>query len=209
MNTNLVIDVGNTRTAVALYQKHRQTILTHFISKADDFLSQLDHFCQNHSFTTICLSSVVPKVTELIIQHCQNNYLQPLINVTAHTELGLRFWVKDPGFMGADLIVNAFAALQKYQQHCLIFDLGTATTVQLVSSDGLFMGYSILPGLMTGAKSLFTDAAGLSVVPELASMHEEGVIKYELLVMNSELRGTCQFSSLSYYVSIISKIMPT
>ena len=72
--------------------------------------------------------------------------------------------MENPDFIGADLIVDAFIAKEKYKTNCIICDFGTATTIQLVGADGYFYGTVIAPGIKTSADSLFLKTAQLSKI---------------------------------------------
>ena len=110
----------------------------------------------------VAISSVVPELTR-IFSHLINKYLKCDVEiVNAYSELGLEFPIEDPGFVGSDLVVNAFSAITKYKTNCIICDFGTATTIQLVGRDGRFFGTIIAPGVITSAKNLFDSTALLS-----------------------------------------------
>ncbi|MCK4956933.1 MAG: type III pantothenate kinase, partial [Candidatus Cloacimonetes bacterium] len=108
------------------------------------------------------VASVVPDLLR-VFGHLAKKYFDlEAILVNAYVELGLSFPMSDPGFIGADLIVNAFAAKEKYQTNCIVCDFGTATTIQLVGEDGHFYGTVIAPGVITSAANLFSSASMLS-----------------------------------------------
>jgi len=106
----------------------------------------------------------VPELTRMW-QHISFKYFHgnPLC-VDGNSPLGLIFEVTDPSFIGADLVMNAYAAWKKYQQSCIICDLGTATTIQLVTRQGRFLGTVIAPGIRTAANHMFEKAALLSEI---------------------------------------------
>jgi type III pantothenate kinase len=106
----------------------------------------------------------VPELTRIWHHLCQKYFSAQVFTINGYTPLGLSYDVADPGFIGADLIVNAFAAWQKYQSACIIIDLGTATTIQLITSTGRFLGTIIAPGIRTAATQLFEKAALLSEI---------------------------------------------
>jgi len=112
----------------------------------------------------------VPNLTRMW-QHMIKKYFKAKVFlINAYSPLGLSFIVEDPGFIGADLVVNAFAAWKKYKSTCIVVDLGTATTIQLVTSKGLFLGAVIAPGIMIAATNLFQKASLLSEM-ELTNPH--------------------------------------
>jgi len=66
-----------------------------------------------------------------------------------------------PSDLGADRIVDAVAAMNKYGAPCIVVDFGTATTFNAISKDAEFLGGAISPGLFTCAEALFARAAKL------------------------------------------------
>jgi type III pantothenate kinase len=175
MNKNyvLVIDIGNTHIVMGIYEESELIQSWRFqsdtLKTADEYYSLFkslkESIPQNiaHFYNSI-LASVVPELTR-IFTHMINKYLQcRLVIVSAETPLGLKFLVPEPSFIGADLLVNAYTAKEKYQTNCIICDFGTATTLQLVGKDGTFYGVIIAPGVMTSASTLFSKAALLSSI---------------------------------------------
>jgi type III pantothenate kinase len=63
--------------------------------------------------------------------------------------------------LGADRIVNAVAAYQKYAKSLIIIDFGTATTFDVVSEKGEYLGGAISPGIMIASEALFREASKL------------------------------------------------
>lgn len=146
-----------------------QRIPTDRNQNLDWYLQGIISFCSSFDLVldqlrAVALSSVVPELTNIFSEIFQKYHHLPFVNVNAYTELGLTFAVKDPGFIGADLIVNAYAAREKYGTNCIICDLGTASTVQLIGADGFFHGTVIAPGLNTSAENLYLRAAQLKPV---------------------------------------------
>jgi len=162
MNKILVIDVGNTRVVLALFEKGKIIYKNYFLTKIDNIKMELTRIIPELNINGICMASVVPRVGNEIQSICQKSFSIPFVNITSQTDLGLTFLVPHPHYLGADLLVNAFAAIHKYGTSCLIFDLGTATTIQLIGKEGLFFGYNIIPGLKIGMQSLFTNTSLLT-----------------------------------------------
>ena len=170
-NYNMVIDIGNTHIVMGFYSG--ETIVCSWRLSTDKSRTEDEYYTiiknlalENEiDFNRIkkaVISSVVPELTRLF-SHLNQKYIKcPLQVVNAYTDLGLKYPVKDPGFIGSDLVVNAFSALKKYKTNCIICDFGTATTIQLVSADGNFRGTIISPGVITSAKNLYESTALLS-----------------------------------------------
>ncbi len=168
---NQVLDVGNTHIVMGIYSENgliRSWRLSTDKSKTEDeYFSIIKNLLSENSIdikniVSIAISSVVPNLTRVFEHLIQKYFFCSLIIVNSGCELGLKFPMKDPGFIGADLVVNAFAAKEKYKTNCIICDFGTATTIQLVGADGFFYGTIISPGVITSAKNLFETASQLS-----------------------------------------------
>jgi type III pantothenate kinase len=169
----LVIDIGNTNIEIGIYTDRgficswrlgSNTSLTE-----DEYYAILrslsgEHQIKLQDIEICCIASVVPELTR-IFEHLFEKYLSSsLIKVTPYTPLGLTFPVDDPGFIGADLVVNAYAAWQKYGSNCLVCDFGTATTIQLVGADGHFYGTVIAPGVIISSTNLIQRASLLTKI---------------------------------------------
>ena len=70
----------------------------------------------------------------------------------------------NPADLGADRLVNAVAAFERYGGPCIVVDFGTATTFDVISAKGEYLGGAIAPGLGLSADALFSHAARLSRV---------------------------------------------
>jgi len=167
MNKNiLVIDIGNTNVVCGIY--HDLVLVNTWrmaslkIRTSDEYYVLIKNLTADFEIDYIAVSSVVPAIGKTIEHMIQKYFKAPYLFVDGNTELGLKYLVQDPSFIGSDLIVNAYSAWKKYQTNCIVCDFGTATTIQLVGVDGCFHGTIIMPGMLTGADSLFEKAALLS-----------------------------------------------
>ncbi|MCD6176890.1 MAG: type III pantothenate kinase [Candidatus Cloacimonetes bacterium] len=170
-NINMVIDIGNTHIVMGFYSNteilYSWRLNTDKAKTEDEYFSIIKQLTDDRKLilsqiNKVAISSVVPELTRIFF-HLTKKYLKCDVEiVNAYSELGLKFPVEDPGFIGADLIVNAFAAMSKYNANCIICDFGTATTIQLVGKNGYFFGSIIAPGVITSAKNLFDSTALLS-----------------------------------------------
>jgi len=170
---NMVIDIGNSHTVMGFYSQseyqYSWRLNTEKEKTEDEYFSIIGQLAKDrnlklHQINKVAISSVVPEITR-IFSHLITKYIQcKVIIVNAYSDLGLEFQVDDPGFIGSDLVVNAYAAKEKYKANCIVCDLGTATTIQLIGKDGHFFGTAITPGVITSAKNLFASTALLSNV---------------------------------------------
>ena len=107
------------------------------------------------------VATVVPPVL-FSVEELFRRYLGcvPLI-VGPGLKTGMPILYENPREVGADRIVNAVAAYERYKQGCIIVDFGTATTFDLVTPKGEYVGGAIAPGITTSADALYEAAAKL------------------------------------------------
>lgn len=112
----------------------------------------------------IIISSVVPPVETTLRRVCEKYFhLQPLF-VEPGIKTGMPVLVDNPSELGADRLVNAIAAFERYGGPCIVVDFGTATTFDVISAKGEYLGGAIAPGLGISADALFARAARLGRV---------------------------------------------
>jgi type III pantothenate kinase len=139
---------------------------------ADEYAVLLLNLLRHRSLDTsdikeVALCSVVPPLTATFEELFQRYFhISPLV-VGTGIKTGVRIRMDNPREVGADRIVNAASAHHLYGGPIIIVDLGTATTFDVVSGEGDYMGGAIAPGIITAAEALFTRAAMLPRV-ELA-----------------------------------------
>ncbi len=167
----LVIDVGNTNTVIGIYDqdtlKFDWRIRTIRDTTADEFnvLANalfLDKGLDKSRITRIIISSVVPSAVPILNAFCEKylNLSPSWINADSVKQL-MPILYNNPNEVGADRIVNAVAAFEKYQHALIIIDFGTATTFDVISSKGEYLGGAIVPGIMIAAEALFQRASRL------------------------------------------------
>ena len=109
----------------------------------------------------IVVSSVVPPLDPVLRQVCERYFdLRPLF-IEPGVKTGMPVHYENPAEVGADRIVNAVAAFDKYGGPCVIVDFGTATTFDCVSAKGEYLGGVICPGIGISADALFERTARL------------------------------------------------
>jgi type III pantothenate kinase len=116
------------------------------------------------SVTGIAISSVVPPIDSLFRDVIEKLFgIKPLF-VEPGVKTGLPVLTDNPAETGADRIVNCVAAFERYGGPTIVVDLGTATTFDVISARGEFLGGAIAPGIGISADALFNSAARLSRV---------------------------------------------
>ncbi len=166
----LAIDIGNTHTVVGVFNGEtllvdwRMTSLSQ--RTADENWLTIKEFCRESnldpaSITGVGISSVVPDLTtnfELLAR--TRLHLDP-VTVSSKLDLGIKILYADPAAVGADRLCNAVAGFHKYGGPLIIIDFGTATTFDVVSATGDYLGGVIALGLESSASELHRRAAKL------------------------------------------------
>jgi type III pantothenate kinase len=160
----LVIDVGNTNTVLGVYD--REVLIDHWRiatekgKTADEWgimfrdLFQFDQI-DIRDFDGLIISSVVPPVLDMLQGMAEKYFhVKPLI-VGPNIVTGMVIAYESPAEVGADRIVNAVAAYNRYKKSLIVVDFGTATTFDYVSSRGEYRGGAIAPGIGISAEALF------------------------------------------------------
>jgi type III pantothenate kinase len=116
----------------------------------------------------VAMAYVVPPVGDALRDLARRHLdVEPLV-VTAASDTGLRIRYDPPAAVGADRIVNAVAAHVLFggpeRVACVVVDYGTATTLDAVSADGVYLGGALMPGIGISLDALFGQAALLSRV---------------------------------------------
>jgi type III pantothenate kinase len=109
----------------------------------------------------IVISSVVPPLDPVLRQVCERYFNSKPLLIEPGVKTGMPVHYDNPAEVGADRIVNAVAAFEKYGGPCVIVDFGTATTFDCVSAKGEYMGGVISPGIGISADALFSRTARL------------------------------------------------
>jgi type III pantothenate kinase len=160
----LVFDVGNTETTIGLFNaeelRGHWRIITGVIRTADEFGVLIGSLLDRGGFDIsqidgAAIGSVVPGVTAPLAESCER-YLpvSSAIIVDAAVGLPIKLAVDEPLTVGADRIINTLAASRLFGRDCIVVDLGTATTFDCITADGVFLGGAIAPGVQTSAETL-------------------------------------------------------
>jgi type III pantothenate kinase len=166
----LAIDIGNTNIVLGLYQGKQLIthwrLLTQAERTADEYGVIISHLVVSEGFRcdqvhSIIASCVVPPMLAVTQELAQKFFkLDPLI-VGPGIKTGMPILYDSPKDVGADRIVNGIAAYEKYGQTCIVVDFGTATTVDLISRRGEYVGGAIAPGLLISLEALVQRASKL------------------------------------------------
>lgn len=178
----LVIDVGNTNTVLGVFASDSKVesqggpnykrlaanwrVATSRTSTVDEYGVLFRNLfsmagLKAEGIQGIVISSVVPPLDPVLRQVCERYFnLRPLF-IGPGVKTGMPVHYDNPAEVGADRIVNAVAAFDKYGGPCVIVDFGTATTFDCVSAKGEYLGGVISPGIGISADALFERTARL------------------------------------------------
>ncbi len=178
----LSIDIGNTSTTCGLFDGEKLVLQfrreTNIHSSSDEIGVFFRNVLRENGFdwqkiTKVGICSVVPAMNYSLMSAC-SKYLNhdPLI-VQAGIKTGLKIKYSNPKEIGADLIAAAMGAVSlNLNKNTIIVDLGTATTLELLSADNEFLGGSILPGMKISIDAL---ASGTAKLPSVEIAKPEGI----------------------------------
>src|SRR6266704_450835 len=181
----LVVDVGNTNTVLGVFAKVAKgeadspasealgydlvanwrlaTVVTQTVDEYGVLFRNL--FAMNKveakGIHGIVISSVVPPLDSTLREVCERYFNSKPLFIEPGVKTGMPVLYDNPGEVGADRIVNAVAAFEKYGGPCIVVDFGTATTFDCVSAKGEYLGGVISPGLGISADALFERTARL------------------------------------------------
>ncbi|HOA79746.1 MAG TPA: type III pantothenate kinase [Defluviitaleaceae bacterium] len=169
----LTIDVGNTNIVIGAFKEDELVAhwrMTTNIYKSSDELGIFIYNILKHNkiaveqIENVVIASVVPDIM-LSLENGIKKYLniEPLI-VGPGIKTGINIRTDNPKELGADRIVNAVAALYLYGSPAIVIDFGTATTFDVISEEGSYIGGVISPGINISADALWQRAAKLPKV---------------------------------------------
>lgn len=165
----LAIDAGNTNITLGLFRNEelisQWRLRTDREKSSDEYEAEVRSVFEGAGINRsevdgIAIASVVPQLDDALKQIAASFSVEALF-VDHTTDTGLKLYYEPPEDLGADRIVDAVAAMNKYDTPCIVVDFGTATTFNVVDKGGHFLGGAISPGLFTCADALFTRAAKL------------------------------------------------
>lgn len=167
----LAIDVGNTNIVFALCEaetiRWRWRISTDQARTADEYAVWLNQLMgmegvRRDAIDAVVIASVVPQ-TLFNLRSLARHYVgvEPMVAGAPGVEYGLPVDLPNPAEVGADRVVNAVAAHRQWPGDLIIIDFGTATTFDVVTGDGRYIGGVIAPGINLSMDALYRAAAKL------------------------------------------------
>lgn len=166
----LSIDVGNTNITLGLYDGDRLMSKTRMLTitprSLDECGQELSDFVERSggNLSGAGIFSVVPWATPPLAGGVKKYLETEPFLLKKGIETGIDFGCYKNGELGADRLVDAAAAYSKYNGAVLVIDFGTATTYDVVASDGKYLGGAIAPGIKISAEALWEKTAKLPEV---------------------------------------------
>ena len=166
----LAIDVGNTNTVLGAFEgaklRHHWRVETRQTRTADEYgILLLQLFAAARlapaDVDAVVVSSVVPPLA-LTLELMASRYfsMKPLF-IGPGVKTGMPILYENPREVGADRVVNAVAAYERWRTGLVVVDFGTATTFDVVSQKGEYLGGAICPGIAISMEALFQHASKL------------------------------------------------
>lgn len=169
----LCIDIGNTSINYGVFKENKLTehfrMRTNIDKTYDEYgMQMIDslRFCSiNHSdITGVIISSVVPRLDNTFENISQKYFKVKPMLVAPGIKSGLNIKLDNPRQLGADILVGAVAAKEKYNGGVIVIDMGTAMTFVVVTEKKELLGGIIIPGIKTAFNGLFKNAAKVEEV---------------------------------------------
>lgn len=178
----LTVDVGNTNITFGLFKgedlKYSFRMMTKQPRTSDEYgvavmmlLQQLE--VKKEEVEGIIIASVVPDLMHSLVGGLERYVGKKPLIVGPGVKTGIKIVTENPREIGADRIVDAVGAFEKYGGPVLVMDFGTATTYDLISASGEFLAGITAPGIRISAKALWQDTAKL---PEIEIKKPDSIL---------------------------------
>lgn len=179
----LAIDIGNSTTGVGLFDEQKNlcflaSLDTDNRKTADQISVDLMNLFTLYHYdfrdvTGAILCSVVPSLNFMMEKALTRLLGRPPMVVGPGVKTGLNIRVTIQTQVGADIVADAVAALEKFQPPIICIDMGTATTISVISEGRNYEGGLFLPGVHVSLESLSRRAA---LLPDISIQYPKGLI---------------------------------
>ena len=169
----LTIDIGNSNITLGIFDGDDLRFVARLATErgktADQYAIELRNILHlydisSHSLTGSIISSVVPELAVALKRAMELLTGKPPMVVGPGIKTGLDIRIDNPSQLGADLAVGAVAAIAQYEMPCIIYDLGTATTISVLGKNGEFLGGTISAGIGISLNALAGNTSQLQQV---------------------------------------------
>jgi len=187
------MDIGNTNIVLGVTEGdqvlHHWRIRTEKETTADELgilVGTLFHWngIRFHDIQHTIVSCVVPPLLNSVEEFSHRYFNVKPVIVGPGIKTGMPIKYDNPREVGADRIVNAVAAYERYGTSLVVVDFGTATTFDYISREGAYMGGAIAPGVIISCEALFQEASKLPRV-EIFSRPKTAIAKDTVSSMNA------------------------
>jgi type III pantothenate kinase len=167
----LAVDIGNTQTHLGAFAGEELVEHWRFQTRSgatgDELAERIDGLfsLSEMSFTevdSVCVSSVVPPLGGEFERLCARYLEAECLTIGPGVKTGMPIRIENPIEVGADRLVNAIAAYDRFGAACVSVDFGTGINIDAVSADGEYLGGAIGPGLAPSLTALIDRAARIS-----------------------------------------------
>lgn len=169
----LACDIGNSYISIGVFEvgaRHAESLQSHFNlltdkkAKAQQLLENIrPKISERLSIDKLVIASVVPGITKEVAT-ALGLLLEMPPKILTNEDIPVPNKYSQPNKVGTDRLLNAFGALKLYKPPIIIVDFGTATTFDVVSAKGEYLGGAIVPGVETSLEALFGKASKLEAV---------------------------------------------
>ena len=143
------------------------------------------------------ISSVVPPISNTMKLAIEKVIGKEPLLVGPGVKNGLTIRIDNPAQLGSDLVVAAVAAIHEYPLPQVIIDMGTATTLSAIDSEGHFLGGVIIPGMMVALNSLSSSTSQLPSISLEAPKHAIGTNTIDSMKSGTVLATACMLDGMT------------
>jgi type III pantothenate kinase len=202
----LAIDIGNTNTSLGVFEG--ETLAAHWrmATVRDRTADEIGVLARQmfalagidfQKISAVIVASVVPPLNSAFQKMSEKYFGHPAILVDSRLNLGLKILYNPPADVGADRIVDAVAAVEKYGAPCIVVDFGTATTFDAINENSEYLGGIITPGI-----TILSDALSMRT----AKLPRIEIKKPEKVIGDSTV-GSIQSGLYYGYASLVDGIL--
>ena len=205
----LAVDIGNTNVVLGVFEeqvlRYRWRLDSQARRSEDEWLVLIQSLFMNTNLsssdiTGVGIGSVVPGITPFFVALSQNYYgIEPVV-ISSELPIGIKIKYSDPTAVGADRLCNTLAGYELYGGPLIIVDFGTATTYDVLSGKGEYLGGIISPGLETASRHLHELAAKL---PSVELMFPDHIIA---ISTERSIQAGIMYGAVASVEGIISRI---
>lgn len=206
----LALDMGNTNITIGVFEDDHllleSRVATDYTKMEDQYAVELLDILRLYSVDAAdidgaIISSVVPPLDSILRHAVKKVTGQTPLMVGPGMKTGLNIRIDNPAQLGSDLLVGAIAAIAQYGAPCIIWDLGTATTLSVVDANGDFRGGAIMPGVATSFDSLTNRTSLLPRIRLEAPFHAIGTNS------NDSMQSGAVFGSASMIDGMCDRVL--